>query len=157
MPTHNKVLSIKQEDIDFLTTFIKKGTHKAREIKRARVLLLLHRGKNILSVATDTEYSKKSIERIITRYITGGLARALYDAPRSGQPKKLTDKEEAYIVALACTKAPQGSLYWTLDLLQEAFIKKKKKDIGRSAIWIRLTTRSIKPWREKNVVHTEGR
>ena len=68
MATHNKTLSIKQEDIDFLTTFIKKGTHKAREIKRARVLLLLHRGKNILSVATDTEYSKGNTTQQIIIY-----------------------------------------------------------------------------------------
>lgn len=39
------------------------------------------------------------------RYVDGGIDRALFDAPRPGQPPILTGKQKAKIVALACTAA----------------------------------------------------
>lgn len=150
-----QTICIVREDLNFLHTFIKKGTHKARELTRAEVLLLLHEGKNILTVAQRTRRSTKTIGRIYGRYQEGGLQRALFDAPRSGQPRKTSVTDDAHLVAIACTKAPSGSDHWTLDFLTEKFEKKRGKKLGRTAIWLRLKTRSIKPWREKNVVHTE--
>jgi transposase len=146
---------IKKEDAEFLQTFLKKGTHKAREITRAEILLLLHEGKNIPTIEGRVRCSLRTIKRVYGRYVEGGMERALYDKARPGQPKKTTTEDDAYLVAIACTKAPKGSDHWTLDFLSEQFEKKRGKKLGRTAIWLRLKTRSIKPWREKNVVHTE--
>ena len=120
------------------------------------MLLLLHEGKNILAVAQRTRRSTKTIGRIYGRYHEGGIQRALFDAPRSGQPRKTSITDDAHLVAIACTKAPKGSDHWTLDFLAEQFEKKRGKKLGRTAIWLRLKIRSIKPWREKNVVHTKS-
>jgi transposase len=147
--------NISPTDQRFLLTFITKGIHKAREMIRAEILLQLYDKKEIPTIAHSVRRSTKTILRIQQRYHDGGLTRALYDLPRSGQPKKTTEKDDAYLVALACTKAPHGSVYWTLDLLTEAFVKKRKKTIGRSVISLRLQARHIKPWREKNVVYTD--
>jgi hypothetical protein len=85
------------------------------------------------------------------------MDRALYDAARPGQAPKLDTKAEAHLVAIACTDPPEGSDHWTLELLQERMISDGKVDsISTVAIWKHLSKRGIKPWREKNVVHSEA-
>lgn len=86
-----------------------------------------------------------------------GLTRALYDAARPGQPPKLDDNAEAHLVAIACSDPPQGSDHWTLELLRQRMIQDGKvTDISTVALWKRLKKRGIKPWREKNVVHSHA-
>jgi putative transposase len=147
---------LKTEDLNYLQTFIKKGTHKAREITRAQVLLQINQGRSVESVAERVGSCEKTVRRIVGRYLKEGLKRAVFDAGRPGQPKKTTDKEDAHLVAIACTTAPKGNANWTVDLIMKKFQKDKGKKIGRTALWLRLKTRNIKPWREKNVVHTEN-
>ena len=42
---------------------------------------------------------------------------ALNDKPRSGAPPKFDGKQEAMIIALACSEAPEGRTCWTAELL----------------------------------------
>ena len=113
-------------------------------------------GRNLEDVAERVGSCEKTVSRIVGRYLKGGTKRAVFDAERPGQPKKTTDAEDAHLVAIACTKAPKGYANWTMDLLTKQFKKDKGKKIGRTALWIRLKTRNIKPWREKNVVHSQN-
>ena len=46
-----------------------------------------------------------------------GLARALRDRPQANRHRKLDDRGEAHLVALACSPAPEGHDHWTLRLL----------------------------------------
>jgi transposase len=57
------------------------------------------------------------VERHRTRFTREGLEAALTDKPRSGAPAKLDGKQEAMIVALACSDAPEGRARWTAKLL----------------------------------------
>lgn len=149
-------LKLTKADVSRLQAFIKKGTRKAREIARAQILLSIREGEDAIVIAKRVRVSRRTVTRVWRRFEKGGLDRALYDAPRSGQPLKTSVIDDAHLVALACTDAPEGSAHWTLDLLTEQFVKERKKKLGRTAIWLRLKTRAIKPWREKNVVHPEG-
>lgn len=128
-----------------------------RVINRARVLLQSAQKKSTVTVAEIVGISNRTVERVRSRFSEKGLDAALYDLPRTGQPKKLDDKAEAHLVALACSNPPKGRAYWTLKLLQKQMIKDGKvKEISTVALWNRLTERSIKPWREKNVVRSES-
>ncbi|MER3425309.1 MAG: IS630 family transposase, partial [Nitrospiraceae bacterium] len=60
------------------------------------------------------------------RFREGGLERALYDAPRPGQPPKITDEGEADLVGLATSAPPEGEEKWTLALLKERMVKDGK-------------------------------
>jgi len=130
--------------------------NSARVIRRAQVLLKSEQGLSDKQIADELSLSTTStVERIRYRFTEGGLERALYDAPRTGQPAKLTAKAEAYLIATACSNPPKGADHWTLELLQQKLIKDKKvKTISTVAIWKHLTNRGIKPWLEKNVVHS---
>jgi len=140
-----------------LRIMLRKGEGKARVINRARIIYKLDQGIDDETIAADTFVSTKTVGRIRGRFAEGGLSRALYDLKRSGQPPKLNDKAEAHLVALACSDAPDGRNHWTLELLKKQMVKDGKvKTISTVALWHRLNKRKIKPWREKNVVHSEG-
>jgi transposase len=154
MPVKKHLVSLTPEEKITLGKLIRTGTHAARTITRARTLMLLNQGKDTVSAAREAGVCLSTARNIRIRYAEGGLERALYDLPRSGQPKKLTPEEEATVTAIACTDPPDGYGRWTLDLLTEKSGKHVKK-VGRSTIHRVLMKSDLKPWREKNVVHRE--
>ena len=64
-----------------------------------------------LDVALGTVY------RIKQRFAGEGLERALRDRRQANRHRKLDDRGEAHLVALACSPAPEGHERWTLRLL----------------------------------------
>ena len=55
--------------------------------------------------------------RIKQRFTKDGLAGALWDRRQANRHRKLDDRGEAHLVALACSPAPEGHDHWTLRLL----------------------------------------
>lgn len=141
-----------------LEAIVSKGTHQARKIKRARVLLMSHDGAKDAHIAASTLLSIRTVERIRRRFAgEGGMERALEDDPRPGQPPKLDDDKEAKLVAIACSEAPEGRDRWTLALLQKRLLSDKVVSaISLNAIHEHLRRRGIKPWLKKNVVRAEN-
>ncbi|PIT98357.1 MAG: hypothetical protein COT71_01075 [Candidatus Andersenbacteria bacterium CG10_big_fil_rev_8_21_14_0_10_54_11] len=134
-----------------------KGEHNARVIKRVQMLLASHRGSTDADIAKQVGVAVRTVERVRQRYATSGLDAALYDAPRPGATRKLTDKAEACFVALACTEPPAGHQHWKLTLLRQQLIDEGVvQSVSTVTLWNCLTDRGIKPWREKNVVHSEA-
>lgn len=105
-----------------LTAIVKKGTHKSRKITRARALLAMGAGKSRLAVQTEAGVSATQYYSLKRRYLRAGLAEALEERPRSGQPPKVTAALEAHITSLACSDAPAGAARWTLSLLNERLV-----------------------------------
>jgi transposase len=149
-------VKLTEEERNQLQQVLHKGVANTRIITRSRVLLMTHDGKmdkeiyEVLSLAVSTPYD------IRKRYHEGGLNKALYDAPRPGQPRKLSGDEEAKVVTIACTKAPKGYSRWTMDLLTEEVHSKLNLAISRTAIYKVLLRNDTKPWRKKNVVHSQN-
>lgn len=151
---HMKKYIIKLSDSERkrLQMITRKGSHGARVIRRARILLASNAGVADAIIAAAVEVAVSTVQRIRERYHDNGLDRALHDAPRPGTPRVLSDKQEAYLVALACSDAPQGRIHWTIELLRERMIADGVTDrVAVGTIHARLTERNIKPWREKNV------
>ncbi len=117
-----KPISLSASDRTLLTAIVKKGTHKSRKITRARTLLLMGAGKSRLEVQAEAGVAATQYFRLKQRYLTEGVAQALQERPRSGQPPKVTAGLEAKITSLACSDAPEGAARWTLSLLQEAVV-----------------------------------
>ncbi len=153
MQKHIVKLSVQEKQR--VREIISKGEHKARVIKRAQTLLASHNGLKDAAIAAHVSVTTRTVENIRKRYATVGLKRALYDAPRPGAQRKLTDKTEARLVAIACSEPPAGSEHWTLVLLRQKMIGDGVvNDISTVTLWHYLTNRGIKPWREKNVVYS---
>lgn len=123
-----KHIQLPQDEKTELEQLIKSGEHKARVISRARVLLLLDRSlsqkKTLAQVAEATMLSRVSVSHIKRRYLEGGLERALYDKARPGRRvTKMTGDVEAQLIALTCSKPPEGHDQWTLRLLAEGLVQ----------------------------------
>jgi len=148
------IVSLTQREKDKLKTLLRTGLHPAVVIQRAQILLKADRQLKDKVIAEHLDCAAEHVAQIRRRYCKYSLERALFDAPRSGRPAVFREKDKAGIVALACTKAPQGYSHWTLDLLVEAADKEKIK-MGRTKIWTIMKESDLKPWREKNVVHSK--
>jgi len=119
---------LSDEEKTELTSIVKKGTHKSRKITRARALLLLNDGKNRSDIQAQLGIDVNHYYRIKKRYFDGGLPAALEELPRSGQPPIVTPRLEAQITSIACSHAPEGSVRWTLSLLNEKVVELKYID-----------------------------
>jgi transposase len=119
------------------------------------IMLLSDKGKTDEEIHDVLDMSTRTIERIREKYVIGGLDCALHELPRPGQPKKLTSSQEAQIIAIACSDAPEGRSHWTLELLRGEAVKRGIVDeISTEPIRILLRRHDIKPWKKKDVVHS---
>ena len=128
-------IKLKKEEREFLQQFVKTGTKKARAIARANILLLADKGYNNGEISRAANAHRQSIWRVKNRYLEEGLDSALKEKPRSGQPKKYMDKEEAEVIAAACTSPPAGRKRWTIKLLADKMKGKKSfETINRESV-----------------------
>lgn len=132
------------KDKSYLKNFVKTGKRSSREIEHAYILLSLDKKKPYAEIMDFYEVSRATIWLIKNKYIKNGLEAALKDAPRSGQPSKYKEKEEAEIVALACTQAPSGRARWTLRLMEQELQKiNGLETINRETIRLTLKKRNV--------------
>lgn len=148
------IVSLTKKEKEHLDALLHTGSHPAVVIQRAQILLKADRSLKDKVIAEHLDCTPEHVARIRQRYCKYGLERALFDAQRSGRPIVFQAKEKASVVALACTKAPKGYSHWTLDLLVEE-VKKEKIKMGRTKVWTIMKENELKPWREKNVVHSK--
>ena len=128
-------IELEETEEKLLKNFVKKGRKSARGLTRARILLLANQRKGDTEIAEILGVGRNTIWRIKKRYLEEGLESALRDKPRSGQPKKYTERHEAEIIAQACTKSPDGRKRWSLTLLTEEMRKKEGfETINRESI-----------------------
>ncbi len=118
-------IKLEEDEVKFLRDFVKKGRKIARELTRARILLLANQQKGDTEIAETLDVGRNTVWRTKKKYSKEGLQSALAEKPRSGQPKKYTDKHEAEVIAQACTESPDGRKRWTLTLLTEEMRKKE--------------------------------
>lgn len=113
-------LELAEADRLALKAFRSKGVHPAREVNRAHVLMALDEGVAEAAICQVLGVGRTALWRTRAAYRQGGLAYALHDEPRSGQPRKYQTDEEATVVALACSAPPSGRKRWTIGLLTAA-------------------------------------
>jgi transposase len=84
---------------------------------RRDILLRADEGDTDQEIADDLGVHPSTVQRVRRRFAELGLDAALTDRPRPGAPPKLDGKQEAMVVALACTEPPQGQARWSVRLL----------------------------------------
>jgi transposase len=100
-----------------VTLLLNGGKHAARRLKRAQILLATDAGASDEEIARSIGVGGSTVYRTKRRFVLGNLKAALNEEPRPGTRRKLSGKEEALLVATACSKPPQGRARWTLELL----------------------------------------
>jgi transposase len=138
-----------QERLD-LRAFVNGGSKKVRRIKRAQVLLAADAGATDQQIATSVSVGTSTVFRTKKRFVEEGLEAALSEEPRPGGERKLTSKEEALLVAVACSAPPKGRARWTLELLAGRMVRLTgHKGLSRETVRRRLAENELKPWQRK--------
>jgi transposase len=85
-------------------------------------------------------------------------AKTLEDKPRSGRTKRLDGKQEAFLIALACSDAPEGFERWTMQLLADRLVELSVIDEPVSDETVRRTLKKqAETMAEEAMVHRQGR
>src|SRR5258706_9961238 len=143
-------VELSQTERGELKALLSGGKHAARKVKRAQILLAADAGASDQEITRSVGVSGSTVYRTKRRFVEGNLEAALREEPRPGAARKLTGKEEALLVATACSTPPEGRARWTLELLAGAMVQlTEHTDLSRETVRRRLAENHLKPWRKE--------
>lgn len=96
-----------------LERVVNKPTSAARDVLRANIILTLDEGKTVSATARECNSSNMTVRKWRDRFLENGLD-GLVDAPRPGQPRKISDAKVKEIV-LDTLQGPDSQMdtHWT--------------------------------------------
>ena len=141
-------VDLTQDEHRQLQSMLRGGKHGARQLKRAQILLAADAGASDAEIERCVGTSGSTVYRTKRRFVEGNLEAALNERPRWGGARKLSGKEEALLVATACSAPPEGRKRWTLELLADEVARLTEHDeLSRETVRRRLAENRLKPWR----------
>jgi transposase len=128
-----------------LMALLSGGKRAVRQLKRAQILLAADAGASDAEIVRSVGVGGSTVYRTKRGFVLGNLEAALSEEPRPGANRKLTGKEEALLVATACSSPPAGRARWTLELLADATPHER---LSRETVRRRSAENDHKPWRK---------
>jgi transposase len=117
------LVRLSKDEREQLLVLLKRGKISARKLCRAQILLQADGGASDTAIATAVPVDGRTVERIPKRFVEEGLDAALNERRRPGGKPKLDGRQEAFLIALACSAAPHGRRRWTMQLLAERVVE----------------------------------
>ena len=111
------------EERNQLEHMVRAGRGSARVTTRARILLKTDEGWSAPKVAQALDVAQGTVFNVKRRFAEGGLEGALKDRPQAHRYRKMDDRAEAHLIALACSPAPEGHDHWELRLLADRMVE----------------------------------
>ena len=145
------VVRLEPEERRALLDLVRTGRRAAATLAHARILLQADAGdrgpsRDDAAVAAATEASVSTVYRVRQAFVEHGLDAALHrKRPTGRQYRKLDGAQEARLVALACSKPPEGQARWTMRLLADKLVELEVvQSIDPSTVWrtLKKTTSS---------------
>ena len=122
-------VTLDQEERDSLVAITQKGIHQSRKVLNALILLNCDQGKfqdrrmRNEDVAAVLKISMRKIDRVKKRFVEEGLDPALNGLKGQRVYAKKADGDfEAHLVALSCSRPPEGFSQWSLRLLADRMV-----------------------------------
>jgi len=123
-------VTLTTEERQQLHDLIAAGKAAAQKLAHARILLKADAAAGgpawpDAQIAEALEVSVATVERVRQRFVEQGFEAALGRKPpgRPSRERKLDGAAEARLVALACSKPPQGRACWTMQLLADKLVE----------------------------------
>src|SRR6516225_4795551 len=130
---HYKV-SLTDPERDQLKALLSKGKHSSLQFRNACILLNSDEsesGKKVSNeqIAQILHINTKTVERLKQRFVEEGFE-ACIDRKSYPEIKEVkTDGEfEAHLIAISCSKAPEGYTRWSLRMLADKMVELKYID-----------------------------
>jgi transposase len=111
------VVTLSERDSAQLYWCVHRGHTRARTRTRAQVLLKLGDGWSEAEVCHAFDVCLNTVKRIRQRFAEGGVEAVLTDKRQERRRQALTGAQQAHLIAIACSDAPDGHDHWTLRLL----------------------------------------
>jgi len=114
-----------------LMDIINKGVHSSQQYRTAYVLLNCDEGQygeklTGKEISRVLKISMRMIDRIKQRFVEEGFEACVERKPMSNtRLPKVDGDTEAHLIALSCSKAPDGFSRWSLRLLADKMIELK--------------------------------
>lgn len=118
-------VELTEEERGKLEALTSKGSASARRIKRALILLAAADRETDDAIAASLRVGVATVERVRKRFVEESLEAALSERQRPGKPRLLDGRQEAHLLALACSGPPSGRTRWTLQLLADRLVELK--------------------------------
>ena len=142
-------VELSQAERNQLTEMLRGGRHATRKLKRAQILLAADGGITDAAIATSVGVGESTVYRTKRRFVLGNLDQARSEEPRPAPPRKLSVKEEAPLVATACSTPPQGRARGTLELLADEMVRlTDHRELSRETVRRCPAENELKPWRQ---------
>jgi len=125
VPLKKYIVELTPDERDHLEALTRKGSTSARRMKRALVLLAADEGDKDEEIAAKARVHRVTVEDIRKRFVLEGLDAALSERPRPGKARLLDGRQEAFVIALACSDPPAGRASWTMQLLADRLVELK--------------------------------
>jgi hypothetical protein len=122
------VVTLTDEEREQLKQLISSGKAAAKKLMHARLLLKADRSPGApawddATISRALEIGTATVERIRRQFVEEGLAAALERrVSRRIYERKLDGVAEAHLIALTCSKAPEGRNQWTMQLLADRMV-----------------------------------
>jgi len=143
-------ITLTSEEHEQLRSMVQAGKGRVRRLKRAQILLAAAGGSGDAAIAANVSVGTSTVYRTKRRFVEEGLEAALSEEERPGAERKLAAKEEALLIATACSEPPAGRARWTLSLLADAMVRlTKHRTLSSETIRRRLAENELKPWQKK--------
>lgn len=123
-----------------LEIMVKTGQQAARVRRRAQTLLWSDAGKSDLEIAQLHGITPLTVATTRENWVK---TKRMTDQPKPGREKKLDGKQKAFLVALACSDAPDGRESWTMQLLADRMVELKVVDAPISDETVRRTLKKM--------------
>jgi transposase len=122
------IVRLTEAEREELEAMVGKGKAAAYRIKHANILLKADAdgpGWIDVDIAEAFGCCRQTVENIRRRFALDGLDAALERKQRALPPREkiLGGEEEAHLIALACSDAPEGRSRWTLELLADSMVE----------------------------------
>lgn len=116
-------VTLSEDERAYLQTFTHRGKANARTQARAYLLLKLAEGWRDVAIADAFDVSVNTVRNTRHRFQDGGLEAVVQDKRQTRYRQALTGEQQAHVIAIACTPAPQGHDHWTLRLLASKVVE----------------------------------
>jgi transposase len=123
MPPPKYKVNLSKAERKRLQELIQSEAPRNRRVKHAKILLESDLGKSAAKVADWVGVGHSTVERTRQRYAENGMEAALSDKPRPGAVPKLDGKQQAFVIALACSDTPDGQERWSMQMLADKMVE----------------------------------
>ncbi len=127
-------VTLTKEEREQLQAVLGKGKHSSQQYRNACILINSDESSfgdksSNEHIAKVLQINTKTVERVKKRFVEEGFEECIDRKPYPKlEPKKVDGDFEAHLIAISCSKAPEGMARWSLRMLADKMVELKYID-----------------------------